>query len=131
MAFMSLPTRTFDEISAASYVLLTTFTKDGRAKPSAVWAAREGDELLVWTVTDSWKVRRIRNTPRVTLAVCDRRGKPLSEAIDATARVLDDTGTKTTRDAVSRKYGLIGWVLVRGSALFRGEKGTIGLAITA
>lgn len=70
----NLTVPTFDDICAAKYVLLTTYTKDGRAKPAAVWAAPENGELLVWTETNSWKVRRIRNTPRVTLAVCDVRG---------------------------------------------------------
>ena len=61
-------------------MLLTTFTKDGRPKPTAIWAAPDGDRLLVITEEKSWKVKRIRNTPRVTLAVCDLRGKPEGRA---------------------------------------------------
>ncbi|HET6734885.1 PPOX class F420-dependent oxidoreductase, partial [Mycobacterium sp.] len=57
----------FDEIAKAKYILLTTFTKDGRPKPTAIWAASDGDRLLVMTEEDSWKAKRIRNTPRVTL----------------------------------------------------------------
>jgi len=55
---------------------LTTFTKDGRAKPTAIWAAPAGDRLVVITQEQSWKVKRIRNTARVTIAACDRSGKP-------------------------------------------------------
>lgn len=127
----NLPVPTFDDVSAAKYVLLTTYTKDGRAKPAAVWAAPENGELLVWTETTSWKVRRIRNTPRVTLAVCDVRGKVRSAEIEGTARVLDSEGTERARAAITAKYGLVGWVLVKASLLRRGSGGTIGLAVTA
>ncbi|WP_078329090.1 PPOX class F420-dependent oxidoreductase [Mycobacteroides salmoniphilum] len=127
----NLPVPTFDDVCAAKYVLLTTYTKDGRAKPAAVWAAPEAGELLVWTETTSWKVRRIRNTPRVTLAVCDVRGKVRSGEIEGTARVLDPEGTERARAAITRKYGLLGWVLVKASVLRRGSSGTIGLAVTA
>jgi PPOX class probable F420-dependent enzyme len=66
---------TFDGVSKAQYVLLTTFTKDGRPKPTPICIARDGARALVMTENNSWKVRRIRNTSRVTLAVCNRRGK--------------------------------------------------------
>lgn len=59
---------TFDQLRRSRYLLLTTFTKDGRPKPTVIWVAPDGDALLVITDHDSWKVRRIRNTPRVTLA---------------------------------------------------------------
>ena len=49
--------------SPAQYILLTTFTKDGRPKPTAIWAAPDGDGLIVITQASSWKVKRIRNTP--------------------------------------------------------------------
>ena len=67
---------TFAEVSKARYILLTTFTKDGRPKPTAVGAAPDGDRLLVHTEEDSWKVKRIRNTPRVTVAVATCVGGP-------------------------------------------------------
>lgn len=91
---------TFAEIAAARYILLTTFTKDGKPKPTAIWAAPDGDRLLVMTEEDSWKVKRIRNTPRVTLAICDVRGNPKSESIEATARVLDKSEAPAVIDAV-------------------------------
>lgn len=40
---------TFDEVSKAQYVLLTTFTKDGRPKPTPIWIAPDGDRALVIT----------------------------------------------------------------------------------
>ncbi|NKR25833.1 PPOX class F420-dependent oxidoreductase [Rhodococcus hoagii] len=124
-------TATLSEIGAAKYVLLTTFKKDGSGVPTPLWAAMDGDRMLMWTESNSWKVKRIKNRSRVTVGVCDARGNPKGPQIDATAVVLDDAGTEETRDAIARKYGLIGWIAVKGSILRRGRKGTVGLAITA
>ncbi len=99
----------FDEIANSRYILLTTFTKDGKAKPTAIWAVPDGDRLLVMTEEDAWKVKRIRNTPRVTLAICDARGKPKSEPIEAVARVLDKSEAPAVIRAVNKRYGLLGW----------------------
>jgi PPOX class probable F420-dependent enzyme len=99
---------TFDEVAKAKYALLTTFTKDGRPKPTAIWTVPDGDRMLVITEGDSWKVKRIRNTPRVTLAICNMRGRPKSEAIEATAAVLDSSHTGRVYDAIGKRYGLVG-----------------------
>lgn len=120
---------TFDEVSKAQYVLLTTFTKDGRPKPTPIWIARDGDRALVITEKNSWKVKRIRNTPRVTLAVCDMRGNPKSEAVDAVASVLDESQTESVYQAINQRYGIIGRVFNFFSKLRGGAKRTIGLEI--
>ena len=67
---------TFADVAKSEYILLTTFTKDGRPKPTAIWAAPNGDGLVAITQEKSWKVKRIRNTPRVTIAACDLKRKP-------------------------------------------------------
>ena len=99
---------TFAEVAKSEYVLLTTFTKDGRPKPTAIWAAPDGDRLLVITQEKSWKVKRIRNTPRVTIAPCDRAGKPKGEAVEAVATILDKSANGATYDAIGKRYGLLG-----------------------
>ena len=38
---------TFADVAKSEYILLTTFTKDGRPKPTAIWAAPDGDGLVV------------------------------------------------------------------------------------
>jgi PPOX class probable F420-dependent enzyme len=121
---------TFAEISKAEYILLTTFTKDGRPKPTAVWAAPDGaGRLVVITVEKSWKVKRIRNTPRVTLAVCDRAGKPKSDAIEAVAAILDKSETGTVYDAISKRYGLLGKTFNFFSKLRGGMKNNVGIEL--
>lgn len=99
---------TFADIAKSEYILLTTFTKDGRPKPTAIWAAPDGDRLIAITQEKSWKVKRIRNTARVTIATCDRRGNPTGEAVEATAAILDKSANGATYDAIGKRYGVLG-----------------------
>ncbi|MBU3687872.1 MAG: PPOX class F420-dependent oxidoreductase [Mycobacterium sp.] len=119
---------TFDEVSKAQYVLLTTFTKDGRPKPTPIWIARDGDRALVITEKNAWKVKRIRNTPRVTLAVCDMRGNVKGEAVEAKATVLDASHTESVYQAINKRYGIIGRIFTFFSKL-RGADRLVGLEI--
>lgn len=122
---------TFDDIAKSRYVLLTTFTKDGRPKPTAIWAARDGDRLLVITEAHAWKVKRIRNTPRVTLAPCDMRGNQKGEAIEAVAAILDKSQTGAVYDAIGKRYGVVGKVFNLVSKFRNGMDRNIGLELRA
>ena len=122
---------TFTDVANAQYVLLTTFTKDGQPKPTPIWAASDGERLLVITQAKSWKVKRVRNTSRVTLAVCDRGGHPKSEAIEATATILEKSQTGAVYDAIGREYGLIGQVFNLFSKLRGGMQNNVGLELRA
>lgn len=118
-----------DSLGSAEYVLLTTFRKDGTAVGTAVWVARGGSELLVWTVSDSWKVKRIRRNPEVLVAPCDMRGRIKGDPAEGTARVLDAEATEQARAAIAKKYGIIGRLAMAASKWRRGRNGTVGLAI--
>ncbi|WP_319452132.1 MULTISPECIES: PPOX class F420-dependent oxidoreductase [unclassified Mycobacterium] len=122
---------TFGDVAKAKYVLLTTFTKDGRPKPSAIWAAPDGDRLLVMTEEDSWKVKRIRNTPRVTVAVCDMRGNPKSEPVDAVATILDKSESADVQRAVVKRYGVVGWAFGLYMKLRGLDAKSVGLELKA
>ena len=120
---------TFDDVSKAQYVLLTTFTKDGRPKPTPIWIASDGDRALVITEKNSWKVKRIRNTPRVTLAICDMKGKVKSDTVEAVATVLDESQTESVYQAINQRYGIVGRIFNFFSKLRGGAKRTVGLEI--
>ena len=128
---MTATTPSFAELAKSQYILLTTFTKDGRPKPTPVWAAPNGDRLLVITGEMSWKVRRIRNTPRVTLAVCDIRGNPKSDAIEATATILDSSQTGLVYDAIGNEYGIVGRVFNFFSKRRGGMTNNVGVELRA
>ena len=122
---------TFNEVSKAEYVLLTTFTKDGKPKPTAIWVAPIGDRVVAITQGTSWKVKRIRNTPRVTIAECDRGGTPKGEAVEATATVLDKSANAATYDAIGKRYGLIGKVFNLFSKLRGGMDKNVTIELKA
>jgi PPOX class probable F420-dependent enzyme len=122
-------TPTFADLAKAQYILLTTFTKDGRPKPVPIWAAADGDRFLVITEGKSWKVKRIRNTPRVTLAICDMRGRAKSEAVEGTAAVLDKSQTGAVYDAIGKRYRIVGKVFNLFSKLRGGMEKNVGLEL--
>jgi PPOX class probable F420-dependent enzyme len=122
---------TFAEVSKARYILLTTFTKDGRPKQTAVSVAPDGDRLLVHTEEDSWKVKRIRNTPRVTVAVCDMRGRPKGEPVEAVAKVLDKAEAADVQRAITKRYGLLGPLFDAYLKLSGYAKKSVGIELKA
>jgi uncharacterized protein len=122
----------FKDVIASKYLLLTTFTKDGRPKPTPIWGVPDGDRLLVITDDDSWKVKRIRNTPRVTIARSAALGQPKSDEVEAVGRVLPKSETRRVYNAVLKRYWYHAWwfyahTVVRGGI----DKVHVGLEVTA
>lgn len=122
---------TFADIAKSEYILLTTFTRDGRPKPTAIWAAPNGDGLVAITQAKSWKVKRIRNTSRVTIAECDRSGNPKGEPVEAVAAILDKSANGATYDAIEKRYGLIGKTFKFFSKLRGGMKNNVSIQLKA
>ncbi|MBO0854478.1 MAG: PPOX class F420-dependent oxidoreductase [Nocardia sp.] len=121
----------FGPVGTANYVLLTTFRANGTGVGTPVWAALDGGKLYVWTVTDSWKVKRLRRNRELTLQPCSVSGKPRGAVIRGTGVVLDEQGSSRARDLIKRKYGVMGRLTIMGSLLRRGRTGTVGIEITA
>lgn len=121
--------RAWDILARSSYVLLTTFRKDGRAVPTPVWAAPDRDgRLLVWTAPDAGKVKRIRRDGRVTVQPCSMRGEPVGRAIEARARVLGEPrDLRSVYHALVRKYGVIGWLTLLPNRLLHRPAGVLEL----
>jgi uncharacterized protein len=119
-----------ERLGRGSYLLVTTFRKDGTPVPTPVWVGRDGDELIVWTPVTAGKVKRVRNNPTVELAECDLRGKQRGETVKGTARILDAEETERGRRVLRKKYGVAGHVVIGSSTLFRGRDGTVCLAIS-
>lgn len=119
---------TFKDVYDEKYLLLTTFTKDGTAKPTTVWGVPEGDRLLIITDDGSWKTKRINNTPRVTIQKAGALGKVKGEPVEAVARMLPDSETRRVFDKVTKRYWWHAWWWVP-QAIFRGGIGKVHAAI--
>jgi len=102
-------TTPLDVLGEAHYALLTTFRTSGVAVSTPVWVVRIGDELRVWTIRDSGKVKRIRRSGRAQIVPSTIRGIPRGPAVDATARLLPDSEAPAVLNALASKYGLLGW----------------------
>lgn len=119
-----------DRLAAEKYVMVTTFRKNGTPVATPVWAARDGDELVLWSQREAGKIKRIRNNPEVVVQACDLRGKTTHGAeVPGKARLLDDDVTERVRSTIARKYGITGQVTMFFSRL-RGKQHTIGVAIS-
>ena len=116
------------------FVSLTTFKRNGEGVATPMWIGRDGADLFVWTPADSWKVKRVRNNPRVLLAPSSRFGKVRDGVlpIEGAAQVVTDPVTvERLRDVIRRKYGL-GYRLVTlvETIATRGRKSRVILRIT-
>jgi uncharacterized protein len=101
-----------DAVSALGdekFVSLTTFKKDGGAVATPMWIGRDGDQLFFWTPADSWKAKRAKNNPRVTLVPCSRGGKVRDGAtpVDGVAEVITEPAiVQRLAGVIRRKYGV-------------------------
>ena len=120
-----------DRLAAERYVVLTTFRRDGRAVPTPIWVAGLDGELVLWSVREAGKVKRIRNGGRVEVQACDVRGQKTHGAkVAGQARLLDAAETEQVRRAIARKYGIVGRVTMFFSKLRGPEDRTVGIAVT-
>ncbi len=97
-------------IAAEKFVSLTTFTRDGTPKPMPVWIVGLVDGRVGFTTSsDSWKAKRARNTPKVTLRPCDQRGRVAGDAVEVTgtAEVVDGAEFAEVQRLVGEKYGFM------------------------
>lgn len=87
------------------YVNLESFRKDGTGVKTPVWAAPLDGKLVVGTDGSSFKVKRIRNNPKVRVAACNANGKQiLGPWHEGTARILDRSEAGPANQALDAKY---------------------------
>jgi PPOX class probable F420-dependent enzyme len=123
---------TLETLGGSRHISLTTFRRDGTPVATPVWVARDGGELVVWTKAGTGKVKRLRNDPRVRVAVCNARGRITEGAVSAegTARLLDDAGTDAVRALVGRKYAAMRAFDAFRKLLRRPRTPQVGIAVT-
>ena len=92
-------------LPSSTYVSLTTFRRTGVPVSTPVWAAPDGDTLLVWTRADTGKVKRLRHTSRVTVAPCTFRGRLLGPPVDGVAEFVPHPEWPGALAALRRAYG--------------------------
>jgi PPOX class probable F420-dependent enzyme len=98
-------TPAFDHLTGHYYMSLTTFRRSGVPVPTPVWFADLDGAVVIVTALESGKIKRIRHTPRVTVAPCDARGDVLGPQVAGIARFLDGEDAARADAALDAKYG--------------------------
>ncbi|GAA1295536.1 PPOX class F420-dependent oxidoreductase [Planotetraspora silvatica] len=119
-----------EHLGAEKYVSVVTFRRNGTPVATPIWVVPDGDALAIWTGAGTGKVKRVRNNPEVTVTPCDVRGNVRGESAGGRAEVMSAEDTERVRGLIIKKYGLVGWLTVRGSRLRRGREGTVGIRIS-
>jgi uncharacterized protein len=117
------PTTTLGE---QRFVALTTFKRNGEGVSTPMWIGRDGADLFFWTPADTWKVKRVRNNPRVLVAPSSRFGKVREgvSPVEGTAQVITDPATvERLHGEILRKYGVqYRLVMLVETIIMRGRK---------
>ncbi|WP_046508321.1 PPOX class F420-dependent oxidoreductase [Streptomyces odonnellii] len=118
-------------IGKGLYVSLTTFRKDGRAVVTPVGCVIEGSTLYVLTPPGTGKVKRIRNSGRVTIAPCNGRGTvPVGAAeVEGVARLLDEREIARVQHYMVKRTFLYRVVRIADRVLRR-ERRLVAIAVT-
>jgi hypothetical protein len=106
-----------DALADATYVSLRSYKRDGGAVDTPVWAAPLDGALVVFTLRDSFKVKRIRRDPRVMVAPCGVLGAVSGAWVDGTCRLVENRDREARAyQALDAKYG---WQMRLGTWLRR------------
>ncbi|MET9400642.1 MULTISPECIES: PPOX class F420-dependent oxidoreductase [unclassified Streptomyces] len=119
-----------DQLADSRYLLLTTFSDDGRQVHSQSWVVADGTALGIWTPVHSGDADRVRRRPKVLVGPCDAHGRPTGRQLPARAAVCDEDDTARYRTSLINKYGLPALVALARSRMRLGLAGTVGIRIT-
>jgi PPOX class probable F420-dependent enzyme len=99
---------------AVPYISLRSYKKNGDPVDTPVWVAPIDGKLVVFTLRDSFKVKRIARNPKVQIAKCDIRGKLQGPWHDGSCRAVEDNPdwAKRANAALVQKYG---WKMTIGN----------------
>jgi PPOX class probable F420-dependent enzyme len=112
----------FGHLEGHKHCLLVTFRRSGEPVPTPVWFGFDGGRICARSEERLGKVKRIRANPRVLVAPCDSRGKPLGPAAEGTARVLPTEAEEDAERAIQSNFG-VGRKLYEGVAMNLGPEG--------
>jgi uncharacterized protein len=88
------------------YISLETFRKNGEGVKTPVWFVLHDGAFYAYTEADSWKVKRIRNNPRVRVAACSVRGAVKGPWLDGRASFVEGDERRAADRLLDRKYFL-------------------------
>ena len=95
---------TFQELDRQSkYISLTTYYKNGKGVATPVEFAEKDGLIYVNTREGSWKVKRLKENPKGTIALCTIRGKIIGESIRVSIRILPKKQESFAQEVLDQK----------------------------
>ena len=94
-------------IKDKKYISLETYRKNKESVRVPVWFVVLDGIIHVITREDTGKIKRIRNNPSVSIALCTFNGKPLGEWFSGTAKFVDDETSNAAIELRKKKYGFM------------------------
>ncbi len=92
-------------ILSGEYLNFESYRKNGAAIRTPMWFAESGRSIYVYTLTNTPKVKRVHNNPKVRIAPCDLRGNLKGEWINAKAQIVDEDEAIRGHALLRKKYG--------------------------
>ncbi len=109
---MKVQDAAFGPLARQTYVLLTTFKRDGTGVGTPVHIAVDGELAYFRTWDTTWKLKRIRNNPEVEVAPSTFGGGPTGAAVRARARILDGKESSNAGRLLARKHPILHGFLI-------------------
>ncbi len=89
-----------------AYVNVESFKRDGTGVKTPVWAAPLDGKIVLFTLAEAYKIKRIGRNPRVRVAACDVRGRVRGPWYDGECVLVTDRAHAQRAFAALRaKYG--------------------------
>lgn len=96
------------ELDRDPYISLLSYKRDGGEVPTPVWAAPLDGKLVIFTLKDSFKVKRVRRNPKVRVAKCTVRGEIRGPWFAGTCAIVEDPQHEARAyAALNKKYGMM------------------------
>jgi PPOX class probable F420-dependent enzyme len=115
---MSLDIHQFDK---SNYINLETYRKNGSSVITPVWFVTLDKNFFVITKSDTGKVKRLRNNPKLRICPCDFRGKVKGQWLNGLATLKTPDAYPQIIRLRNKKYGFRSKLV----SLFTRAKGTI------
>ncbi len=126
---MSIADDKLSQFTGKKHISIETYRKTGDPVRTPVWFVEENGELFVRTDSDTGKIKRIRNNPKVRVATSNMRGTVKGSWVEGEARIIDPESSKHVFSLLRKKYG-IPYRLIRFTERFsRSKSRPVGLAI--
>jgi len=126
---MSTADDKLSQFTGKKHISIETYRKTGDPVRTPVWFVEENGELFVRTDSDTGKIKRIRNNPKVRVATSNMRGTVKGSWVEGEARIIDPESSKHVFSLLRKKYGMF-YRIIRFTERFSRKKAKpVGLAI--